>query len=104
MTLNPDGWRRVESLFHAAADLPDDAREALLAGELEQSREVVDAVRRMLAADGPHALLDADAFVTLRQLGRESGSTDLRDAGDVEPVDAPPFDRLAHESVDAVEP
>jgi hypothetical protein len=62
MTLDPDGWRRVESLFHAAADLPADARDAMLAHELEQSREVVDAVRRMLAADGgPHPLLDADA-------------------------------------------
>ena len=66
MTLNPDGWRRVESLFHAAADLSDEARKAMLAHELEQSHEVVDAVRRMLAADGgPHALLDADAFVIL---------------------------------------
>lgn len=62
MTLNHDGWRRVESLFHAAADLPEDAREAMLTQELEQSREVVDAVRRLLAADrGSHALLDADA-------------------------------------------
>ena len=62
MTLNDDGWRRVESLFHAAADLSDDAREAMLAHELEQSREVVHEVRRLLAADGdPHALLDADA-------------------------------------------
>ena len=62
MTLNPDGWRRVESLFHAAADLSDEAREAMLALELEQSREVVDAVRRMLIADGgPPTLLDADA-------------------------------------------
>jgi hypothetical protein len=68
MTLNPDGWRRVESLFHAAADLSNDAREALLAQELEQSREVVDSVRRMLAADGdPHALLDADPFVILSE-------------------------------------
>ena len=68
MTLNPDGWRRVESLFHAAADLSDEAREAILAHELEQSHEVVDAVRRMLAADdGPHALLDADALVILSE-------------------------------------
>ena len=67
MTLNPDGWRRVESLFHAAADLSHEARDAMLAEELEQSREVVHAVRRMLAADGPHALLDADAYVILSE-------------------------------------
>ena len=75
MTLDPDGWRRVESLFHAAADLSDDAREAVLAHELEQSREVVDAVRRMLAADGgPHTLLDADAAAMANViLSREPG-------------------------------
>ena len=90
MTLNPDGWRRVESLFHAAADLSDEARDAMLAQELEQSHEVVDAVRRMLAADGgPHALLDADAFVILsrqpkdlqlpdRDLGRDDEDPSLR--------------------------
>ena len=72
MTLDSDGWQRVESLFHATADLSDDAREAVLAHELEQSRQVVDAVRRMLAADGgPHALLDADALVVLSREAKD---------------------------------
>ena len=80
MTLDPDGWRRVESLFHAAADLSDEARETMLAHELEQSREVVQEVRRLLAADGdPHALLDADAATTAHVILSEATDAQVAD-------------------------
>jgi hypothetical protein len=61
MTLSSDGWRRVETLFHAVADLSDDAREALLSREVDADPLVVNAVRRLLAADaGTHDVLDAN--------------------------------------------
>jgi hypothetical protein len=82
MTLNADGWRRVESLFHAAADLTEDAREALLASELEQSREVVESVRRLLAADrGSHTLLDTDASAMAAALLEQPRRTVLPESG-----------------------
>jgi hypothetical protein len=62
MTLDADRWRRTESLFHAAADLAHEDREALLGRVADADPLVVDAVRRLLAADATvHDVLDANA-------------------------------------------
>jgi serine/threonine-protein kinase len=52
-------WRQVQELFHAAADLPEDAREAHLEEACAGDADLLAEVRALLDADaGPATLLD----------------------------------------------
>lgn len=44
-------WQMVETLFHAALELPADGRAAFVAGACPEDGAVAGAVLRMLAAD-----------------------------------------------------
>ena len=58
--MDPARWERVQSLFHAVADLPETGRDAFLREQCGGDASLLDEVQRMLAEDGRAWLLDRD--------------------------------------------
>jgi len=57
-------WQRVQDLFWAARELPPDEREAMLRANSGTDAELLDEVRRMLAADAHDGILDHTSPIT----------------------------------------
>jgi serine/threonine protein kinase/tetratricopeptide (TPR) repeat protein len=83
MSWTTERWTRIEALFHAAAGLEPDAREAFLAAECGEDGQLRTAVERLLAADGAPAddLIEHGAMGVLRGrdplLGSHLGAFEL---------------------------
>ncbi|HWA58098.1 MAG TPA: serine/threonine-protein kinase [Gemmatimonadales bacterium] len=68
-------WEQVQALFHAAADLPLEAREALLHERAGSDAELRAEVAALLVEDARgHALLDGDRASLARQVLAPSGA------------------------------
>jgi serine/threonine-protein kinase len=79
--VNTPSWERLQALFHATLDLPDDAREAFLTAQDVQDPELVSEVRAMLAED---ARMDS-------LLHRDLGHAAQAVLGDLEPRELGPY-------------
>ncbi len=55
--MDPARWERIESLFHAAAELPPEARQAWLARATADSSDLADVVMQLLAEDAGQPVL-----------------------------------------------
>jgi non-specific serine/threonine protein kinase/serine/threonine-protein kinase len=62
--MNPEQWRRLDELFHAALEQPPDGRAAFLAEACGDDQELRTEVERLLMADG-----QASAFVGSAAVG-----------------------------------
>src|SRR5690606_23298154 len=81
--MTPERWRRIESLFHEAADLPADRRASYIEEECRGDAELARNVEVLLAADAdPAALLESAAD---RSALFESVAAPLLERADREP-------------------
>ncbi|HEX6051285.1 MAG TPA: protein kinase [Gemmatimonadaceae bacterium] len=62
--MNDPRWQRVQDLFWSTRELPADARDERLRLECGDDTELLEEVRRMLAADAGEGILDHTASVT----------------------------------------
>src|SRR5689334_14976553 len=49
--MNPEKWQKIKAIFNRAIELEPDAREEFLENRNEADREVLEAVRELLAAE-----------------------------------------------------
>src|SRR5690606_41541398 len=81
--MTPERWRRIESLFHEAADLPADRRASYIEEECRGDAGLARNVEVLLAADAdPAALLESAAD---RSALFESVAAPLLERADREP-------------------
>src|SRR5688572_363595 len=59
MSIDPARWRRIQELFHAALELPEQSRRAFLESECADDPSLVSDVEALLVEDARHtSLLD----------------------------------------------
>ena len=68
-----DRWRRIQEIFHAALDVPDEERAGFVNGACPEDQALARSVREMLDADARSALLDADVAAVAGGLLGASG-------------------------------